>query len=316
MIPGLVGGSPLIIGTIVAFGLWILSYADPDRYKRITKRCRKKVIELRGDTGRGPVGDQLRAILAKYGNTHDVYASWDKDGGGSVSRKEFRLWWPTIGYDAPVDDIDALFDEFDADGSGEIDADEFREAFEAKGQLWLELMDLQKQNDESEAIHKAIVELEAKITRKMKTRATEVATMKRLDDKHVIKKPLVAKTQGEIEALTKELTDAQDRLNAFKGGIKDIMKKTKVVNMFKSFATPDEAAVAIQSRVRGRKAKAEVSEKIAANRRREALKQRTAAYVVDKDLNRRLFALRGDLRAMLGGAQPPVLPFQSASPKM
>ena len=105
-------------------------------------------------------------------------------------------------------------------------------------------------------------------------------------------------------------------MNAFKGGIKDIMKKTKVVNMFKSFATPDEAAVAIQSRVRGRKAKAEVSEKIAANRRREALKQRTAAYVVDKDLNRRLFALRGDLRAMLGGAQPPVLPFQSASPKM
>lgn len=314
--PALAGGSPLIILLIVAFGLWVLKHADPDRYKRITKRCRKKVIELRGDTGRGPVADQLRSILAIYGGKHDVYASWDKDGGGSVSRKEFRLWWPTIGYDAPVEDIDGLFDEFDADGSGEIDQDEFNEAFTAKGGLWLELLNLQKQNDESEAIHKAIVELESKITKAMKQRASEVATAKRLEEKHAIKKPLVSKTQDGLNALTTELAEKQARLDALSGGIKTVMKKAAIINAFKSFATPDEAAVAIQSRVRGRKAQGAVQEKLKAQKKREALIARTAAYVQDKELNRRLFELKNQLRVLVGvgGQPPPVLPFTSPAP--
>lgn len=300
-----------------AIFLTILKAVAPDKYKKVTKRCRKKVIELSEDNGRGPIGDQLRAILADYGSTKDVFAMWDRDGGGEVSRKEFRLWWPKIGYDAPTAAIDDLFDEFDVDGSGEIDEEEFRTAFAAKGELWKELNDLQRQNDESEAIHKAIVELEGKITKSMKKRSSEAATQKRLAEKMEIKGPAVAKTQEELASLTQSLSEHQARLDKFAGGIKEMMKQAKVVNVFKSLLTPDEAAVAIQSRVRGRTAKREVLAKKQAaedNNPRKALLARTAAFIQEREINRRMQLLREGVQVL--GVAEALSAFRSGPPSV
>jgi hypothetical protein len=103
------------------------------------KRCgRRHMVELDGHSGRGPVGDQLRAILAKEAfklTTEKLFKKWDADGEGSVSRKEFRTWWPKIGYEAPAHDINELFDEFDVDGSGESAFPAARER--ARASPWL-----------------------------------------------------------------------------------------------------------------------------------------------------------------------------------
>lgn len=317
----------MLMLTCCGLGMVILKAVAPDRYKKLTKRCRKPVVELTGDSGRGSVGDQLRAILAEQYEKKDVFAEWDKDGGGEVSRKEFRLWWPKIGYDAPTADIDDLFDEFDLDGSGEIDADEFKENFATRGKLWKELADIQKQNDESDAIHKMIVEIEGKITKKTKQKATETATAKRLEDKLAIKAPAAVATKEELESLTAKLAEHQARLDKFKGGIKGVMqdvKKNMVINAFKAAKTPDDAAIAIQARVRGRAAMREVSAKreaaIASNPQRSLL-QRTAAYIQEREISGRLQALREQVRmyevvedAMrqhLGSGPPRVMPHAS-----
>jgi len=239
----------------------------PKKYKQLTKRFRKPLKELSEESGRGPVADQLRAILAdevQAKTPFDLFKSWDDGGGGSVSRKEFRNWWPKVGYEVPHTDLDELFDEFDVDGSGEIDYDEFKTMFDQKGQLWKELGELQKQHDESQAIHKAIVELEAKIGRKEKQRSIANAAKRRIEEKVALRLPVVSQLEDEIAGMLAKQAEHQARLDAFKGGAKNIMAANRAVNAFKSMLTPDEAAIAIQSKVRGRSAAKMVQEKKAA----------------------------------------------------
>lgn len=236
----------------------------PQKYRQLTKRCRKPVKELTGDSGRGPVADQLRAILADQGfksSPEDLFKVWDKNGGGSVSRKEFRSWWPSIGYNAPMEDLNDLFDEFDVDGSGEIDTEEFTTAFKQKGKMWQELAQLQKNNDESEAIHLAIVQIKAKIARQEKARIIAEAAARRLEEKIALRQPTITEIEKDIVELTKKLEQSQKRLDALQGGLKAAMQKSKVVNAFKSTLTPDEAATAIQSRMRVKAAQKAVKEK-------------------------------------------------------
>jgi len=184
---------------------------------------------------------------------------WDGDGEGSVSRKEFRMWWPNIGYDVPPYDLNDLFDEFDVDGSGEIDVDEFKNAFEQKGRMWQEMRDLLKQNDESAAIHRAIVELEAKIGRKQKSRIIEGHVSRRIEDKLAARLPNVTALHKEIKLLQQEMKQHQTRLDMLKGGIKTQMKALSVLRAFGG--DPDSAAAAIQARVRGRAAQRLVMQK-------------------------------------------------------
>lgn len=288
--------------------LGILSFVAPDKYKKLTKRCRKKVKVLNAEDGRGPVGDQLRAILAMEAEKSDVFRAWDKNGGGSVSRKEFRLWWPRIGYDAPTEDINDLFDEFDADGSGEVDDDEFRIAFEKQGKLWLELGQLQKEADQNDAVHKLIAAVEATINKKKKERAKQEATVSRLEEKKQAKLPVVEKTATEIEEVSDDLNEHKRKLMALKGGFKRQLTKQKTVAAFMSAKTPDEAAIAIQSRVRGRTAHREVQTKILERKAAEAaalandphrrLLARTAAFVQEREISMRLQQMRDQVKMM------------------
>lgn len=250
----------LLFVTIMGFRL--LRCVAPQTYKRITKSCRKPVKKLSADSGRGTIGDQLRAILAEYAASTNVWAEWDVDKGGSVSRKEFRVWWPRIGYDAPAEDLNALFDEFDEDGSGEIDEDEFRTAFEERGKLWLELKQLADQADANESLQLKVNELEAKLLKKQKQLAIDKSALESVEQAQTECQEALTKFDEEIADLTVELLEHQARLVAFKGGVKEIMRQNTVVNAFKSALTPDEAAGAIQARVRGRTARREVQAKL------------------------------------------------------
>ena len=51
----------------------------------------------------------------------DLFREWDKDGSGSVSKKEFRKAMPQLGLDAPKAEIDLIFDSWDPDGSGVLE---------------------------------------------------------------------------------------------------------------------------------------------------------------------------------------------------
>ena len=51
----------------------------------------------------------------------DVFRKFDADGSGTIEKGEFRNAIAKMGFDAPDDCIDELFDEVDDDGSGTVD---------------------------------------------------------------------------------------------------------------------------------------------------------------------------------------------------
>ena len=216
--------------------------------------CRPKPkIIISADTGRGPIASQIRGILADFGfkkTPGDLFKKWDKDGGGSVSRKEFRDWWGNVGYDVPVDDLNNLFDEFDIDGSGEIDTDEFAELFDAKGQLWQEMAAIQKEHDEDEDLGRIVDEMRKTLARKQKQLEIEQSGLQSLSDSKSEKDDLIAQIDEELAAFNQELAERKARLNKFKLGIKKQMTAKIAIRAF-GF-TPDEAAASIQAHVRGK----------------------------------------------------------------
>ena len=50
----------------------------------------------------------------------DLFRSWDADGDGEVSRKEFHKAMPALGLDVPKSDVDELFNAWDNDGGGSL----------------------------------------------------------------------------------------------------------------------------------------------------------------------------------------------------
>lgn len=78
----------------------------------------KKKIKLDGDE---PLVEQLaKSLKANSGRVLDLFRSWDSDGDGEVSRKEFQKAIPALGYDVPKEAIDELFDFWDNDGGGSL----------------------------------------------------------------------------------------------------------------------------------------------------------------------------------------------------
>jgi hypothetical protein len=71
----------------------------------------------------GPsVQEQLREILRVNAvRVIDLFRDWDDDQSGTIDLKEFKRAVRALGYEAAHDDVAALFDEFDADGSGTIE---------------------------------------------------------------------------------------------------------------------------------------------------------------------------------------------------
>ena len=76
---------------------------------------------LTSDDGASPM-EQLRSILSSnFGRVIELFRAWDDDGNQQVSKKEFRQALPVLGLLVERADADELFEEFDVDGSGEID---------------------------------------------------------------------------------------------------------------------------------------------------------------------------------------------------
>ena len=68
------------------------------------------------------VQQQLRHILAKNSvRVIDLFRDWDEDQSGAISPLEFRRSIGALGFSASREEVDALFAELDADGSGLVD---------------------------------------------------------------------------------------------------------------------------------------------------------------------------------------------------
>ena len=73
--------------------------------------------------------DQLVNALKRHAvRVIDIFRAWDEDNDGLVSKKEFRKAIHVIGLDVPREDIDAVFDRFDVDGSGCLSYAELKNA--------------------------------------------------------------------------------------------------------------------------------------------------------------------------------------------
>jgi len=66
------------------------------------------------------------AIVARNWKAADIMMRWDADGDGSLSKGEFRQNVQDLGVLGKPEAIDALFDEYDGDGGGELDLKELR----------------------------------------------------------------------------------------------------------------------------------------------------------------------------------------------
>merc|ERR1711998_771118 len=66
------------------------------------------------------IQEQLRNLLtANSVRVIDLFRQWDDDDNGTIDKKEFRKAITALGFKAPKPEIDALFDTFDTDRSGE-----------------------------------------------------------------------------------------------------------------------------------------------------------------------------------------------------
>ena len=62
------------------------------------------------------------SVLASY---KEAFSVFDKDGSGTVSTSELGEMMSALGQNLSAEELDAMVEEVDADGSGEIDFDEF-----------------------------------------------------------------------------------------------------------------------------------------------------------------------------------------------
>ena len=73
----------------------------------------------------GSVQTQLRDILKENAvRVIDLFRDWDDDQSGTITFKEFRRAIGALGYEAPPDDLRAVFDSFDNDKGGTIELSE------------------------------------------------------------------------------------------------------------------------------------------------------------------------------------------------
>lgn len=56
----------------------------------------------------------------------DAFAVFDSDGSGSISRSELKKLMKNLGQTLSDAELDAMMDEVDTDGNGEIDFEEFK----------------------------------------------------------------------------------------------------------------------------------------------------------------------------------------------
>lgn len=82
-----------------------------------------------------PAQQKMRKnIVDNLSRVIDLFRLWDRDGSGSVSPDEFTKALRKLGVRAHADDVDAIFDSFDIDGSGEIEFAELEEFLRTSGE--------------------------------------------------------------------------------------------------------------------------------------------------------------------------------------
>ena len=68
-----------------------------------------------------PISEQIiNALTANAGKVLDLFRSWDVNGDGKVTRKEFHTSMKKLGLEVPKLVIDNVFDGWDKDGGGEL----------------------------------------------------------------------------------------------------------------------------------------------------------------------------------------------------
>ena len=101
-----------------------LAYKELKRILTGQHLPKKKNLVLSGE---GPMSDQLAdALKSQATRVMDLFRSWDQDGDGEVSRKEFHRAVPALGLEVPKADIDALFNAWDKDGGGNLSYKELK----------------------------------------------------------------------------------------------------------------------------------------------------------------------------------------------
>ena len=92
-------------------------------------------VQLTSSLSNPPVAEQIRLALGRFrGKVLDVLRTWDEDGSGQISRKEFRQAVASFGIEGiSKEDINGLFDSFDADGSGTIEYNELAKGLRRGG---------------------------------------------------------------------------------------------------------------------------------------------------------------------------------------
>jgi len=87
------------------------------------------------------VEEQILSRLRKHAvRVIDIFRAWDEDRDGLVSRKEFRKAIAVLGLEASREDIDAVFDSLDYDGSGCLDYAELKKALRMKSRPGIALL--------------------------------------------------------------------------------------------------------------------------------------------------------------------------------
>ena len=66
------------------------------------------------------------AIVRDRQRILDLFRQWDTDNSGAVSKEEFTHGIRRAGFDAHQADLEAMFDDMDEDGSGELEYNELQ----------------------------------------------------------------------------------------------------------------------------------------------------------------------------------------------
>ena len=76
------------------------------------------------------IAEELKTCMTReLGRVVDLFRDLDLNEDGTVSKREFRKALPLLGFSLPTAsrrDIDLLFEEFDANGDGQIKYDKLR----------------------------------------------------------------------------------------------------------------------------------------------------------------------------------------------
>ena len=79
-----------------------------------------------------PVSEQIIAALtANSGKVIDLFRSWDHDGDGVITRREFHKAMDLLGLEVPKAAIDTIFTRWDKDGGGELSLPEMTKILRA-----------------------------------------------------------------------------------------------------------------------------------------------------------------------------------------